>query len=236
MKKYIILLIFLLSTPVYAGSITTSGVTAQTIIDRVRNDLNETTASFWTNTDLLQWINEAVNTINSRTRCLESGVSNVIVVENTRSYSITSSFLDIEKVEYDIGLSGNTTQKSQIYDLERVPFFNLRYGVEKERGDPKTYSVWNNTLYVFPIPGSTQAGNTIYLYAVTAPSGVTVTTSQIETPKYFDDAILLYVKSKALSKDKQDGKADAYMKLFDAYCDRYRVDVMRRELLSTGAK
>jgi hypothetical protein len=223
-------MLFISVSPLYAGSTATSGITAQDIIDRVRRDLNETTAGFWTDTELIQWIDEAVREVVYRTRCLESGVSNIIVIEDTRSYSITSSFLDIEKVEYDMGLSDSTVHKTQIYDLDRVPFSNLRYGHEKERGDPKVFSVWADTLYIWPIPRSDQSGNTLYLYQVPLPSGVTNSSSQIETPSYFDIAILHYVKGRALLKDGQDEGKD-YLKLFYDMLNQYIVNIQRREII-----
>ena len=110
----------------YAGSTATSNITAATVITRVRADLNEASASFWTEPNLLQWINEAVWEVVTRTQPLESGVSNIIVIENIRYYSIPStisgvSFGSVVKVEYDMGLSGNTIRQPQIYDLTRVP-------------------------------------------------------------------------------------------------------------------
>jgi len=233
MKKIILtaLSLCLLISICYSGTVTTSSITASTIITQVRYDLNETTEGYWKDTELLKWTDEAVRAIVSRTRCLESTSSGVTAIENTRSYSISGSFLDVEKVEYDIGLSGNTTEKTQIYDLDRVPFGKLRYKKEKEVGDPKTFSVWNNSLYVWPIPGSDQSGNTFYVYTIPLPSGVTLTTSPIETPAYFDTAILYYVKGKAMMKQNQEGRASTYFQMFESLCTRYRQDIMRRELI-----
>jgi len=222
-----------LALPCYAGTVATSGDTAADVITRVRYDLNDTNSSnyAWSDTSLLSWIDQAVKEIVNRTRCLESGVSNIIVIEDVRSYLITSSYLDVEKAEYDIGLSGTTTKQSQIYDLDRVPFAKLRYGQETEVGNPKAFAVWNDDLYIWPIPRSEQSGNTIYLYTIGLPSGVTETTSTIETPAYFDTAIDLYVKSKALLKDNREETSKLYMTLFIDICNKYRQDIMRREIV-----
>ncbi|KKL27769.1 hypothetical protein LCGC14_2381860, partial [marine sediment metagenome] len=216
-RKYILIcfavfLSFFLSDMAFAGSTATSGTTAQPFIDRIRYDLNEITAiggntGYWKDPALIFWIDEAVDEIASRTRVLESGASNIIVIADTRSYSITGTFLDVEKAEYDIGVSGVTTKTSQIYDLDRVPFAKLRLGHEKEKGYPKAFSVWDNTLYIWPIPrddpsgksGVTMSGNTIYVYNISFPSGVTNSSSAIETPRYFDTAIRFYVIGKALA-------------------------------------
>ena len=168
MKKILMLCLlwFFGTCIVYAGPITTSGTSAQEFIDRIRYDLNDVTApsgntGYWKDPALIYWIDEAVDEIVSRARCLESGVSNIIVLENIRAYSIPDtisgvSFSGVEKVEYDIGVSGNTTEQTQVYDLERVPFSMLRKADAKEVGNPKVFSVWANTLYVWPIPRSDQ--------------------------------------------------------------------------------
>jgi hypothetical protein len=232
-----------LAVPAYAGSTTVSGTTAQTFIDRARNDLKESASSattlFWTDGMLIQWIDEAVKEIVYKTRCLESAVSNQLLTENVRSYSIAtasgaSQYLDIEKVEYDMGISGDTVHKSQIYDLDRVPFSSLRYGHEKEKGDPKTYSLWNDTLYVWPIPRSDQSGNTLYIYRTLLPDGVKSSTSAIETPAYFDPAILLYVEARAKYREHQNhAQFQNDLATFNARIQQYRIDIMRREVITT---
>lgn len=217
-----------------AGTTVTSNITAQTIIDRVRYDLNETTASFWTDAELVYWINEAVWEIANRTQCLETGVSNIVVKNNTRSYPIVDtsgvSYMAVIKVEYDIGLSGATLDQTQIYDLDLAPFKNLRYAKEKEFGNPKVFAVNNNTLYIWPIPRTDQSGNTLYLYRSLLPTGVTATTSAIETPAYFDNAILYYVEAKALFKQDSVKKATTYFALFEAMTGRNMQTIMKRDI------
>lgn len=238
LKFFVFIWLTLLYIPFsYAGSTTTSNITAATVITRVRADLNEASASFWTEANLLQWIDEAVWEVVNRTQPLESGVSDIIVIENTRFYSIPStisgvSFGSVVKVEYDMGLSGNTIRQPQIYDLTRVPFTKLRGNEEKEKGNPKTFSVWANNLYIWPIPRSTQAGNTIYIYNAGFPSGVTATASPIETPAYFDLALLHYVKAKGLFRDRQEAKAGGYLKMFYDMIEYYRQNIMKRDIFN----
>lgn len=236
----------------YAGPTTTSGTSAQAFIDRIRYDLNEITVTsgntgYWKDPALIYWIDEAVDETVSRTRCLESGVSNIIVIAGVRAYSIPEtisgfSFGGVAKIEYDIGLSGDTVSQSQVFDLDRAPWAKLRKAKEKETGYPKAYSVWDNTLYIWPIPrddtagtvsGVTMSGNTIYFYNIPFPSGVTSASSTIETPQYFDTAIRFYVISKAFDVNPATAqRAPGYMARYDAIMDRYRQDVMRREAIT----
>ena len=222
---FVTVLILLLQGSGWAGSKATSGTTAQTVIDRARVDLNEATASFWSDAAILRWTDEAVKEVVYKTRCLETGASTAVIASQSRTFSLSSiDFLDIEKVEYN---SGATSGKTTIYDLTRVPFGNLRYQQEKEEGNPKNFAVWNDTIYIWPIPGSAQSGTTLYIYYVPEPSGVTATTSTIETPTYFDGAILDYIKGRALERDEDPG-AKYYLDKFDNRLLEYMMKVQKR--------
>lgn len=233
-KIFILVVCFLIfgTCPViYAGNKDTSGITAYDIFSRVSRDINDADSSgepkfsFCTQPDFIQWTDEAVREIVYQTRCLESGVSVIAINVNQRSYDITGSFLNVEKAEYDTGV---TKRQVQIYDIDRVPFSNLRYGSDKESGNPKNFSVWNNKLFIEPIPRIDQSGDTIYIYSVTLPSGVTQSSSPIETPSYFDLAIINYVKAKALFKKQFESSGNYFMARFDKKIAEYIAKIMRR--------
>ena len=235
MIKRLIIVFFCLLIPsvAYAGPTTASGVTAGTIIERARADLNAINESgvtdvFYPDSDLIQWANEAVVQIVNKTRCLESGASNISVKNLTRRYSINKTFLDVEMVEYD---TGNTTdpKKPMIYTLDRVEKKDI--GHNWETGNPKVYSVWNDNLEIWPMPASAQSGNTLYLYTIDLPSGVTSTESVIETPASLDAAILCYVKSKGLYKSGNNNQGNQFLAIFDLMVKEYAINVLRRKPL-----
>ena len=261
----------------YAASTTaTSGITAQTIIDRARKDLNELTAAFWTDADLLQWTNEAVRNIANRTGCLQKEKYAVTLVENQWIYpiswtgthtgaddaSILTDSTQAWTVDALIGkaarnvtdyssttttdndattvtgtLSGGTENDWDTGDLYIInPFsrvmivvhdsnvtdsktriFTLTLtpepiiGHEREQGRPKIYSVWNNEIMIWPIPDSTQAGTELYIYEADLPKEITSASDKIETPLYFDGAILDYVVAMAYYKQRQYDKGSQRM-------------------------
>lgn len=233
---FIILIAF--GTCAYAGTTSTSGVTAQTIIDRARADVAERVTDFWTDGDFIQWINEAVKEIVYQTRCLETGTSTIVLQDSTRYYPLSGiTFLDIEKVEYDSGVTWITVSSGvtkydplYIYDLDRARFINLREGKEKETGKPKVFAVWNNNIYFWPIPDISIAGTTTYVYYVPLPSGITSATSAIETPSYFDSAILDYVRAQAWYKAEYVKRAQYFEARFLSRIRAYLVNVLRRNL------
>lgn len=207
----------------------TSGVTAQTIIDRARIGLAETTAStsFWSDADLLRYTDQAVKEIAYRTKCLESAYESITLVANTWTYSLssTTAHLDIASIIYD---SGATTSNTQIFSLDRTDIKAI--GHSKETGPPKVYTLWNDAVVIWPIPRSTEAGTTLYVYLDTAPTGVTATTSTIETPAYFDDAIVAYVKGQAFLKpgSGQEAFGVLWIKRFDSIIEEYVAKILKR--------
>jgi len=87
MKKLIltILACFLIVSTAFGGSQQTSSTAASTIIVNARYYLNESSASFWSDTELLVWVNQGTMDIVGRTRCLENSEA-VSLLANTVEY------------------------------------------------------------------------------------------------------------------------------------------------------
>ena len=216
--------------PGNAADISASGVTAQTVIDRVRYDLNEETAAFWSDTELIQWMNEAIWEINSKTRCLERSVIDQALAEDDYDYTFATAHLDIELILHDSGTTtGDADEEAarrRLQALERRSLTDM--GHTRETGRPKFYATWNDILYVWPIPDSDQSGTTLHIFCVSQPTGITSATSAIETPAYFDHCIPNYIKAKAYYKDKRDAKGNYFMALFEKQLREYVVNVINR--------
>ena len=80
---------------VFAGSQQTSTTLASTIITNARYYLNESSANFWTDAELLVYLNQGTVDIVSRTRCLE-GSESVSLAANTIEYSLTGPYIAVE--------------------------------------------------------------------------------------------------------------------------------------------
>ena len=196
MKRFLLaFLLILIPCSTWAGSTATSGSTASDFITDIRVDLDEDSAGYWDDDDLVQWLDEAVWEIATRTGCLESGTSTIVLVENTRRYAVAEDFLFVHTIEYD---SGDTTTPNQVVTLTRVDKRDM--GHKNKKGPPNVYCVWADNIEIRPIPRSDQSGTSLYVYLALAPSGVTSTSSAIETPAYFDTAIKYFVKARALEK------------------------------------
>ena len=88
-RVLIIVFVLLFTVSVFAGSQQTSSTLASAIITTARYYLNEATASFWADAELLVWLNLGTRDIVARTKCLESSKS-ITLVPNTVEYSVVS--------------------------------------------------------------------------------------------------------------------------------------------------
>lgn len=225
MKRIVIFAIALLwAFPVFAGTTETSGITAQTIADRAERSLNAAGSTFFADADWIQWIDAGVREIVNQTDCLEATAIELTLVANQRIYDPAQSFTRVTTVEYN---NGDTSDDHQIIPLDRVHKNDIGHG--DETGPPKVYCVWDDKIEIWPIPRADQAGDKIYVNTITLPTGVSIISSAIETPAYFDTTLLYYVIAQACYKDRRNSTGDRYMVLFDKCVKEYLILIGRKQ-------
>ena len=205
----VILTAFLFLDVSYAGNQTTSGVTSSVIITRARYYLNESTASFWSDAELLQFINDGTMDIVARTHCLETTETETITT-GTTTYAISTTYLTVK------GVVLNEDKSLRKGSIEHI-------GDTADLGEPAYYIEWNNNIVVYPAPASGVSGETLTTYLVSRPT--TVTSSQaVQVPAQFNRALVLYVVAQALFKDEKFAKAGRFMAEYLSELDRFRLD------------
>ena len=197
----------------------TSGVTAQSIVDRARDYLAETSTAFYGDGYLHQHLKAGVLDIVARTKCME-GVTEVYLQTGTSGYSISSNYLSISRAVY----AGTTTDYNDNPYYELAPIEKPDIGHNEDLGTPARWYTWNDWFYVDPIPASGASGNYVYLYYVERPTGMTTTYSAVETPAKYDYALTLFVVGRALMKARQFGSANIFMQEYQQELDRFRGD------------
>lgn len=129
----------------------------------VRDLLNEPTAVFWTDTEIEDWIKEGVIKISSKLHGVEAD-DDLTLVENQLIYTSTDhswigDCMAIQAAIYDDG--ANKYKGLQFVNPKQLG--NVKTFTS---GDPRYYGFYNRTIYIWPLPSSTTAGNTIsFLYA-----------------------------------------------------------------------
>jgi len=204
-----------ISGMVYAGSQQTSSTPASTIIINARYYLNEPTEVFWSDDELLVWLNKGTLDIATRTKCLESWES-VSLAADTVEYTLSDSYIAITDVVYS---DASDALKGLIKSNPSS------VGHESAVGEPSYWYSAGNKLGIFPslaaIDGTT--AETVRAYYVTRPTDVT-SGQNVLVPAHYDHALTLYIAARAWYKDGQFAKGNRLMAEYYEELDRFRLD------------
>lgn len=171
----------------------------------VRERLDESTSTAWTDAELRRWINEGVEDIVQRTECLQSS-DTISAVAGTRSYTLSQRIIRINRVTYQP--SGD----SRIFPLEYRDF-NAMDSVwwtqqAVTSNTPIYFTLWGYPpalqLVVYPTP-PTAGTFTVFYYATPMPLATdgSAASSSLTVPTGWESVVVDYAEYTALRKDMQ---------------------------------
>lgn len=221
MKRIILVTVLLfLAIPsfVFAGSQATSGITAQTIVNRLTQDVNDSSGTLASSDEIVRWVDEATRKIVTESRCLEE-TEYITISSGEVAYSITTAHYDVSAVYLDAGVDVNK-RYTWLAKIDPKSLFDNPQGV----GKPVKWFEWQSNLFLYPIPDAT--GN-VRVLMIKKPATVSSVSSAIETPFYFDEAILMWCCYKYFKKDAKDQKAAFYRAQFQQELAMYRAQIRK---------
>lgn len=146
---------------VFAASQQTSSTDASVIITNARYYLNEATADFWSDAELLVYVNAGTMDIVTRTHCLES-VEIEALIADQMAYALSDAFILIRAVIYDAG-SGDEKglEKGSLEEVGHI----------EETGEPSYWFQNQDNVVVYPRPDSDHSGtgHNLDVYTVKRP-------------------------------------------------------------------
>lgn len=228
----LIVLCFVFSvSAVYAGSNASSGLTANDFITRLRVDMHssKTVDTFFEDTDVVQWINEAVEVINGLSKCMEASET-IVLSSGTMEYAISATHYDISHVVYDSGVANSPQRFNWVTRL--VPGI----AIPPQEKRPKFWWEFESKLNVWPVPDSEISGTTIVAYLIPKHVRVSDTTTAISLPSYMDVAVMYYIRAKAHFKEKAEEKAVYYLQLFNSFVNEHKRSTIYRDLTPISEK
>lgn len=196
-------------------------MTGQDIIDAVRSTLVEPVAGFWTDAELLAWVNRAELDFNNRTHILE-GKATTGTIAGEIEYPLPSNCLSVRLVLYNDAntASGQTPNWVRVYpgNLEKLGqqapnFLNTADGA---LGAPRSYSIWGRNLMLYPPPDTTADGN-ITMYYKAKPIPISAASASLNLDDSFKDGLIAYVLWKAYEKEQEVDKANAQQQIYETY-------------------
>ena len=218
----VLVTVFLWGNFAFAGSQQTSGVTAQVIIDDVRNGyLNESSTSgttlFWDDTkDLLTYINYGLIDIANQSFALQT-TENITLSSGDSVYAISTSYFDIETI-INNDASGVTNASLRRGNLQSVGHSLADANTTKR---PAYWVDWGGSVLIYPEPESRSSGYNLTVYLYERPSGVTIQQA-IPTPAIYDFALVYFVVKEAWKKKKRFDLSNIYEVLYKNEMDRLR--------------
>lgn len=130
-------IITLIPSMIFAGSQQTSSTTVGTIVDDVRYYLNDTTEDFWTNDELIRWMNAGIINIAARTECLDK-IETIALVQDQLEYLITEDYITVKSVKYN-------------KDKGLIMGSPIGIGHCADLAEPTYWYEWNNKVGIYPV-------------------------------------------------------------------------------------
>jgi len=193
------------------AAIGASETTAQTIIDRVRYSLAEPVPLYWSDSELLVWVNYGVRDIHARARpmiCQED-----ITLTTATEYSLTYDYIGAIDARY---IDTNGVEKGLIRSTP------THLGHEPAVGEPTWFYEIGDKIGVFP--ATSVASETLTVYFQYMPQDITLT-DNVFLPAEYDRALMIFVIGRAWYKLGQYSKADYYLEEYYKELDRFRYDL-----------
>lgn len=161
------------------------------------------------NTDIVRWINDAMDTIVSRITVLKARVK-LDTLEGVKDYDLSQ--LNIQQIE------------AVHYNGLRLPAMAFAEAEEKlfsmdahadSAGEPILWYLWDGTLYLWPVPLADGESN-LEIYYSAKPAHVDLNTNAvIPMPDKYYQAIIIYVLQQAREMNEDWQAAQANQAQFD---------------------
>lgn len=194
-------------------------MTLTELVTFIRQRHNAVGDSFWSDAELYNLIWAA---------CLEMA-REALVIENTyttstvagtQEYTYPTNAIGIKRVTWD----GAKLKKISFREDDSITGQNAE---TTGQGNPAYYFIWNDTIYLRPIPSSVA---TLKIFTFNEPQALS-TTSSLEIPRQFHVDVADYVLSCMHSKEKNYSGAQYYRNLWDKKL--LRIKAWQRKRLRT---
>jgi hypothetical protein len=177
-------------------------------ITEVRYNLNETTAVFWTDTEITNWIKEGVRLFSSKTLMVEDTQDISPLIADTLYYdSADESWIaNIIEPYSAIYNDGSTTYKG----LVKIHPRQIGNVALTSSGPPKYYCLHNRHIYILPLSTSTEvdAGAKVTVLFAKETDDITDLTDE------YQHLPIIYATAKAKQKDQKFNEASALLSQF----------------------
>lgn len=176
-------------------------MTPANVVSRVRDQLAETTAAFWTDAEIYRYLTDAEREVNLTVEYNLVSTA-ATTVTNTSGYTLPSDCLSLKRITYD----GVPLRRVDAYKRDIDGLDMPGYGSSGQTGNPTHYYQINNMVYLWPVP---QEAKTVQYYCHTDTAEVTAAASFTLPPNYHV-CMQDYCLYRCFLKDQDQGKSEWY--------------------------
>ena len=201
-----------------------ASLTVSNIITRSRRRYNAVDDDFFSDEELYDLIFDAQSILAKEGWVIEKTYTTPSIV-GTRSYLYPVTTLAIKEVRHD----WDKLNKVKLQDDPRTD-------ATQPTGKPTSYSIWNNSIYVYPTPdtaGSTDDNNVeqnyIQIRVYKYPDDITSSSDIIEVPEEYKEDLISYILMWMALKDQNSTLSDRYKIQWDEAV--YRAKKQRKKRL-----
>lgn len=173
-------------------------------VTEVRNLLNEASASFWTDTQLQGWIQQAAMDISTKTLCT-TDEGTITLVTGQMKYDSTdeawiANLLKAEAVWYNFG--------SGMLGMQRTEPYRFGHLQVSGTGRPRYFYEDGKRFYVWPVPTSAENGVDLTIVYSKLTNDIT------ELREEYQQLTFLYAASMAKARDRKFEEAALYQQMY----------------------
>jgi hypothetical protein len=168
-----------------------------------RERYNAVGETFWSQSEMMTLIYAACLEVATETLCIEQTYTTT-TVSGTAEYAFPTNTIAIKYVTYN-GIPVDPI------DLDQGNSINLNTVSSNTTGSPLGYSIWNDTITLWPTPNDAQA---LKIYSYNEPQAVE-TTSTLEIPSVFHGRLINAIVAEMYAKDKDFSSAKYYKMLWE---------------------
>jgi hypothetical protein len=179
-------------------------MTPSSILSRVRDQLVEATASFWTDAELYRYMSDAESEINNMVECYQL-TGTAAAATGTSAYTLPTDCVTVTRLTYD-GVPLKLVSQRERSNLDQPG-----YGSTVQTGDSTHWYMYGGMAYLWPVPSRAP---TIKYWYVAEPVDISTASSSFSVPQQFQNAIQDYVLYRAFTKDQDQGKAEWHKREF----------------------
>jgi hypothetical protein len=215
-------------------------VTAAQIISDVRKEVLELSPEYWSDAELLRYINRAQIDYANKTRLLEADAE-LSLVAGQLDYPLPANWTSARAVFIKILNDDGTFMWKRLYpsNLEKMAQQNTNFlnNTTDNQGRPTRYWIWNRRIWMNKSPNADFA-TTLHLFFKSKPTPIVYATDTLSFDDELCEAITAYVLWKAWMKEQEFDRASDQQTNYDRYVaegrkwlkresgdQRYRLDI-----------